>query len=234
MPSHPVSAASSRPSRRRAFGRALTLALALLVAFTALTGCARVRAALAVQPDDTVNGEIVVATPETGPDDPGPAISVPEEIADDVEVSAYRQEGYTGSLLRFSGLTFDQLGQLSAAAGQVGEKVQFSIRRAGNRLLVTGKADLTTVPVDKADFQLKITTPGEVLDTNGDAEAGTASWTFDAGKVGDVNAVISVADPNAPSPVSWTLFTATLVALAVGAVVLLARRTRNPPVHPRS
>ena len=116
MPSHPVSAASSRPSRRRAIGRALTLALALLVTLTALSGCARVRAALAVQPDDTVNGEIVVATPETGPDDPGPAISVPEEIADDVEVSAYRQEGYTGSLLRFSGLTFDQLGQLSAAA----------------------------------------------------------------------------------------------------------------------
>ena len=34
------------------------------------------------------------------------------------------------------------------------------------------------------------------------------------------------------SPVSWTLFTATLVALAVAAVVLLARRTRNPPVRP--
>jgi hypothetical protein len=108
--------------------------------------------------------------------------------------------------------------------------VQFSLRRAGNRLLVGGKADLTTVPVDKADFQLKITTSGEVLETNGDADAGTASWTFDAGKVGDVNAVIAVADPNAPSPTSWTLLTATLVVLACGVVVLLARRTRNPPV----
>ena len=186
-----------------------------------------------MQPDDTVNGEIVIATPETGPDDPGPAITVPEEIADDVDVSAYRQEGYTGSLLRFSGLTFDQLGRLSAAAGPAGERVQFSLRRAGNRLLVGGKADLTTVPVDKADFQLKITTSGEVLETNGDADAGTASWTFDAGKVGDVNAVIAVADPNAPSPTSWTLLTATLVVLACGAVVLLARRTRNPPVRPR-
>ena len=164
----PFPLATSRPALRRA----LTLALALLVAFTALSGCARVRAALAVQPDDTVNGEIVVATPETGPDDPGPVISVPEEIADDVDVSAYRQEGYTGSLLRFSGLTFDQLGRLSAAAGPAGEKVQFSLRRAGNRLLVNGKADLTTVPVDKADFQLKITTSGEVLETNGDADGG--------------------------------------------------------------
>ena len=36
----------------------------------------------------------------------------------------------------------------------------------------------------------------------------------------------------APSPVSWTFFMAVLVALAAGAVVLLARRTRNPPVRP--
>ena len=197
-PRTPSVAAAPRRIKNRAPGRALALALALLVVFTALSGCARVRAALAVQPDDTVNGEIVVATPETGPDDPGPAISVPEEIADDVDVSAYRQEGYTGSLLRFSGLTFDQLSRLSAAAGPAGERVQFSLRRAGNRLLVTGKADLTTVPVDKADFQLKITTSGEVLETNGDADAGTASWTFDAGKVGDVTAVIAVRRPERP------------------------------------
>jgi hypothetical protein len=211
--------------------RALTLALALLLALTALCGCARVRAALAVQPDDTVNGEVVVATPETGPDDPGPTITVPEEISDDVEVSAYRQEGYTGSLLRFSGLTFDQLGLLSAAAGPAGQKVQFALRRAGNRLIVTGKADLTTVPVDRADFQLKITTSGEVLETNGDADGGTASWTFDPGKVGDVNAVIDADDPNAPSPLNWALVTAFLVALCCAAVVLAARRTRNPPVR---
>ena len=48
-----------------------------------------------------------------------------------------------------------------------------------------------------------------------------------------MNAVIAVADPNAPSATSWTLLTATLVILACGAVVLLAHRTRNPPVRPR-
>lgn len=211
--------------------RALALALVLLVALTALSGCARVRAALAVQPDDTVNGEIVVATPEKGPDDRGPAITVPEDIADDVEVTPYRQEGYAGSLLRFTGLTFDQLATLSSAAGPIGEKVQFALRRIGNRLIVSGKADLTTVPVDRADFQLKITTSGEVLETNGDGEAGTASWTFDAGEVGDISAVIAVDDPNAPSPLNWTLLMTVVVALVIGGVVLLARRARNPPVH---
>jgi len=211
--------------------RALALVLALLLALFALSGCARVRAALAVQADDTVNGEIVVATPQTSADDKGPAIDVPEDIRNDVEVSAYRQEGYTGSLLRFSGLTFDQLGRLSAAAGPNGQKVQFALRRAGNRLIVSGKVDLTTVPVDKADFQLKITTSGEVLETNGDADGGTASWTFDPGKVGDVSAVIAADDPNAPSPLNWSFVTAGLVALACAAVVLAARRTRNPPVR---
>jgi hypothetical protein len=219
------------PSSPPTVRRALTLALALLMALTALSGCGRVRAALAVQADDTVNGEVVVATPATSADDAGPAISVPEEIRDDVEVTPYRQEGYTGSLLRFSGLTFDQLGLLSAAVGPSGEKVQFALRRAGNRLIVSGKADLTTVPVDKADFQLKITTSGEVLETNGDAEGGTASWTFDPGKVGDVSAVIAADDPNAPSPLNWALLTAGLVAACCLAVVLLARRTRNPPVR---
>jgi hypothetical protein len=219
---------SSRPSVPR---RTLPLVLALLVALTALSGCARVRAALAVQPDDTVNGEIVVATPETGPDDQGPPITVPDDLSDAVDVTPYRQEGYTGSLLRFSGVTFDELGDLTAAAGSAGEKVQFALRRAGNRLIVSGKADLTTVPVDRADFQLKITTPGEVLETNGDAEAGTASWVFDPGEVGDISAVIDVDDPNAPSPLNWTVLMVGLVGLVITGVVLLARRSRNPPLR---
>ena len=35
-----------------------------------------------------------------------------------------------------------------------------------------GAVDLTTVSVDKADFQLKISFPGEVLETNGEADVG--------------------------------------------------------------
>ena len=224
-------AAVPRSSRPSALLRALMLALALLVTLTAVSGCARVRAALAVQPDDTVNGEVVVATPETGPDDQGPPITVPDDLSDEVEVTRYRQEGYTGSLLRFTGLTFDQLAGLATAAGPAGEKVEFALRRAGNRLIVSGKADLTTVPVDRADFQLKITTPGEVLETNGDAEAGTASWVFEPGQVGDISAVIDVDDPNAPSPLNWTLVMTGLVGLAIAGIVLAARRTRNPPLR---
>jgi hypothetical protein len=207
------------------------LLIAVVLLGGLLGGCSRVRTALAVQPDDTVTGEIVIATPEQSPDDKGPAITVPPDLASDVDVAPYRQEGYTGSILTFSKLTFDQTATLTTVAGAPGEKVQFAMRRSGGRVLVTGSVDLTTVSADKADFQLKMSFPGQVVDTNGETDGGTVSWNFEAGKVGDVTAVVAFADPNAPSALNWTLGLAGLVALAAVAVILLARRYRNPPVQ---
>lgn len=204
--------------------------LGLLLAALALSGCARVQAALAVQPDDTVTGQIVVATPETGPDDKGPAIALPPDLASDVDVSAYRQDGFTGSVLRFDGLTFEQTAMLAQAAGPIGSKVRFEMRRAGSRVLIGGAVDLTTVPVDRADFQLKMNFPGQIVESNGDADSSEVAWTFTPGEVGDFSAVVTYPDPQAPSPVNWTLGLAAMVALAAAAVVLMARRTRNPPV----
>ncbi|MBW0115924.1 LppM family (lipo)protein [Pseudonocardia abyssalis] len=219
---------SSSPRRRPS---PVVLLVTLLVALLALSGCARVRAALAVQPDDTVRGEIVVATPEQSPEDPGPILTIPPGLTSSVEVSEYRQEGYAGSLVRFSDLTFPQVSELITAAGAPGEKVRLELRRAGNRVVVNGAVDLTSVDVDLSDFQLKIAFPGQVLDANGEADSGEVSWTFDAGEVGDIEAVVSFDDPDAPSPLNWSIGLFLVVALAAAAVVLLARRTRNPPVR---
>jgi hypothetical protein len=207
--------------------------LGLLLAALALSGCARVQAALAVQPDDTVTGQIVVATPEKGPDDPGPAIAVPPDLESDVSLTEYRQDGYAGSVVRFDGLSFEQTASLTRAVGPTGSKIRFEMRRAGSRVLVGGAVDLTTVSVDRADFQLKMNFPGQVLESNGDAGSSEVSWTFTPGEVGDFSAVVAYPDPQAPSPVNWTLGLAGVVALAAAAVVLLAHRTRNPPVSNR-
>jgi phosphatidylinositol mannoside-binding LppM-like protein len=207
--------------------------LGLLLAALALSGCARVQAALAVQPDDTVTGQVVVATPATGPDDPGPTITVPPDLESDVDVSEYRQDGYAGSVLRFEGLTFAQTAELTQAVGPVGSKIRFEMRRAGSRVLIGGAVDLTTVSVDRADFQLKMNFPGQVLESNGDADSSEVAWTFTPGEVGDFSAVVAYPDPQAPSPVNWTLGLAATVALAAAAVVLMARRTRNPPINNR-
>jgi hypothetical protein len=225
-----VQVPATNPGRRRVLP---VLLLVMLLAAALLSGCARVRAALAVQPDDTVTGEIVVATPPTSPTDKGPTITLPSALADRVTVTAYQQDNYTGSVLRFSRLPFDQVAALTAAAGPAGKQITFQMRRVGGRVLVTGAVDLTTVSVDRADFQLKISFPGTVIDSNGDIDDSTLSWVFTPGEVGDFNAVVAYADPHAPSPLNWTLLLAGLVAVTAGTVVLVARRSRNPPVSPQ-
>lgn len=232
MQSRPVAGPNDGRRRRRVLPLAVLAVLAVLVLSMA-GGCARVRTALAVQPDDTVTGEIVMATPQKAEDDPGPPVSLPEDLRSEVDATAYRQDGYVGSVLRFSGLRFDQVSELAGAGGPVaGQRTELTLRRTGNRVLVSGKVDLTTVPVDKADFQLKISFPGEVLDTNGDSDSGTVSWTFTPGQVGDISASVAYDDPGAPSAAGWTFALSVIVAAAAAAVVIVARRTRNPPVSP--
>jgi hypothetical protein len=209
------------------------LLLAVLLLSALLGGCARVRAALALQPDDTVTGELIFATPAKSPDDAGPSVALPPDLARAVDVSAYRQDGYAGSLLRFSKLSFSQVVALTHAAFPSGDRVQLNLRRAGGRVLVTGSVDLTTVSVDKADFQLKMSFPGRIVDTNGENDSGTVSWTFTPGEVGDISATVAYADPDAPSATKWTIALAGVVALAGLLVVVAARRARNPPVSPR-
>jgi hypothetical protein len=106
------------------------------------------------------------------------------------------------------------------------------MRRAGGRVLVTGLIDLTAVAVDKADFQLKMSFPGRIVEANGESDTGTVSWTFTPGEVGDINATIAYPDPDAPSVLNWTIGLGIIVAIAAVVVVLAARRTRNPPVSP--
>lgn len=195
-----------------------------------LGGCARVRTALAIQPDDSVTGEIVIGTPSKGPADKGPTVTLPPAVAPSITVSPYVQDGYVGSVLRFSRLSFDQVASVATALSPTGDPVQFRIRRVGGRILVTGAVDLTTVPVDRADFELKISFPGQVVETDGNADAGTVSWTFTPGEVGNISATVSAADPHAPSVLHWSLGLAGLVAVIALAVILVARRTRNPPV----
>jgi len=217
---------------RRSRAVALLLIVVLLLG-ALLGGCARVRAALAVQPDDTVTGELIFATPAKSADDAGPSVTLPPDLARAVEVSPYRQDGYAGSQLRFSKLSFGQDVALTHAAFPSGDRVQFNLRRAGGRVLVTGSVDLSTISVDKADFQLKMSFPGRVVDSNGETDSGTVSWTFTPGEVGDISATAAYADPNAPSALNWTIGLGGIVALAGLLVVVAARRARNPPVSPR-
>lgn len=222
--------ARARPPAGRRLTRPTAYVLLLALAAVLLSGCTRVRVAIAVQPDDTVSGEVVVATPSKGPDDQGPQLRVPPRLSDDAQVEPYADGEYVGSRLIFNGLTFEQFNGLNDVSSQAAGRYRLALDRVGGRVVLSGRADLTSIGVDKADFQLRMGVPGEIDSTNGESGRDTVSWQFTPGQVTDVRATLLHDDPSAPSPLRWTLLLALVVALTVVAVVRLASRDRNPPV----
>jgi hypothetical protein len=219
--------ARDRPQRIRRSTAVATLVLLALTVVGLLGGCTRVRTALAVQGDDTVAGEIVVATSGGPP----PTIVVPAPLAGRVTVTPYQAEGYQGSQLRFTGLRFDEVNSLASIAPQAQGRFRFALRRSGNLVVLNGQVDLTALPVDRADVQLKVAFPGEVVNSDGEIDSDAVSWVFSPGQVSEFNAVVSAPDPTAPSVGRWMLLIGAVVAAAVIGVVLLAKANRNPPVR---
>jgi hypothetical protein len=191
------------------------------------TGCVRVRAGLAVSPEDTVSGTIDIGTPDGAPGGNGPPLQVPSDLSGDVTVTRYEQDGYVGSHLSFEDLTFDDVSRLlPQISPTTSSAIRLQLRRAGDRVILSGQVDLTRVSAESADVQLKMAFPGTVRQTDGTVSQGVVGWTFAPGEVGEVNAVAEYPDPNAPSWVSWALLLTLVVLVAAGVVFALAAATR--------
>ena len=226
VPDPPSLTRETRSPTRTRCVTAIAAPLAVLVlALVSLVGCTRVQAALAVQSDDTVAGEVVIATVGGPPI----AITVPEPLAENVISSPYHQDGYQGTSLRFQDLTFDQVNSLVTVAPVANGRFRFALRRTGNLVALTGQVDLTAMPVDRADIQLKVAFPGEVVSSDGQVDGSQISWVFSPGQVNELNALVSAPDPAAPSTARWTMLVGAVVAATAIGMVLLARSRRNPP-----
>lgn len=210
--------------------------LACLLALVGLlgAGCVRVRGGMAISPDDRVSGTIDIATPDGAPGGSGPPLTVPSGLSGEVALARYEQDGYVGSRVTFTDLSFDDVSRvLPTISPTTTSAIRLTLRRVGDRVVLAGQVDLTRVTVESADVQLKIAFPGPVRQTDGTTAGGVVSWTFQPGSVGDVNAVADYPDPNAPSWVSWALLLLALVAVAVAVVVGLAAASRHP-LHSRA
>jgi phosphatidylinositol mannoside-binding LppM-like protein len=208
--------------RRRAWVLAGLLALLLLVP---LSGCTRIRTALAIQSNDTVAGDVVIAK-AGGPD---PPLTVPAALADRVRTTPYHQDGYSGATLEFTDLTFAEFNSLVTVAPQGKGRFTATLRRTGNLVVLSGQVDLTAMPVDQADVQLKVAFPGQLTSSNGQLDGNQVGWVFSPGEVDEYNAVINTPDPAAPSITRWLLLVGTVVLATSIGVVLMARAQRNPP-----
>ena len=126
------------------------------------TGCVRVRAGLAVSPQDTVSGTIDVGTPDGAPGGNGPPLQVPSDLVRRRHRHALR----AGRLHRlapvpFEDLSFDDVSRLlPQISPTTSSAMRLQLRRAGDRVILSGQVDLTRVSPESADVQLKIAFPG--------------------------------------------------------------------------
>ncbi|KOX22425.1 hypothetical protein ADK67_24225 [Saccharothrix sp. NRRL B-16348] len=194
-----------------------------LFALFALTGCVRLHAAMALSTDDRVSGEITAATPPTKENDPGPQLKVPNELASRVTTKPYLVDDYVGTQLSFNGLSFDEVHALSLATSASSSRYQLTFRRSGDLVTLSGSVDLTQVPPERADIQVKISFPGEIVDTNGrEEDNATIAWSPKPGQASMLNATVRYAGANSVSYMGWTLLVAGLTGGAALIVLILA------------
>ncbi|MGH3960613.1 LppM family (lipo)protein [Mycobacterium sp.] len=216
----------SLPARR---GRLLALLLLLLVVPTA-AGCVQIKASITISPDDLISGQVTAAVKPRNDKDAGPQFDSNLPFSQKVAISKYNRDGYVGSQAVFSDLTFAELPQL-ANMNPDAEGVNLTLRRAGNLVILEGRADLTTLTDPDADVQLSVAFPGPVTSTNGDrVDAEMVQWRLKPGVVSTMTAQARYTDPSTRSFRGAALWLGLSSIAVAGLVALLAwlGRDRSP------
>lgn len=200
-------------------GRAAASALA--VALLA-TGCLRAQVAAAVRGDDTVTGEVVIAT-LAEEKDAGAVLNPPPDMGSRVRAQPYRQDGYAGTRLLFTELTFEEFGRLNQVPGGQGNRLRFQLRRSGELVIFTGRVDLVQVAApDRVDVGVRMSFPGRITATNGRQAGNEITWRPPVGEITDLTATARYADPQVRPWTQWFALVGGLAGVVVLAVLLLA------------
>jgi hypothetical protein len=111
--------------------------------------------------------------------------------------------------------------------------VNLSLRRAGDLVILEGRADLTSLTDPDADVELSVAFPGTVTSTNGDrVDPDTVQWKLKPGAVSSLTAQARYTDPSTRSftgAALWLGLSSLVVAAAVGLLAWYSR-DRSPRV----
>jgi hypothetical protein len=210
----------------------MTALAMLLLVIPVLAGCLRVKASITISPDDLVSGDIVAAAKPRNDKDAGPQLDPNLAFSQKVAVSKYDRDGYVGSQAVFSDLTFAELPEL-ARMNPDAQGVNLSLRRAGDLVILEGRADLTSLNDPDADVELTVAFPGAVTSTNGDrADPDTVQWKLKPGVVSLLSAQARYTDPSTRSftgAALWLGLSSIFVAAVVGLLAWFGR-DRSPRV----
>jgi hypothetical protein len=210
--------------------RRLSALLLLVLILPIVVGCVRVRASITVSPDDRVSGQIIAAAKPRNSEDKGPQLLNTLPFSNKVSVTSYERDDYVGSQALFSDLTFAELPQL-ANMNRDSAGVDISLRRAGDLVILEGRADLTSLNDPDADVSLSVSFPGDVTSTNGNqVSSDIVEWKLKPGIVSTMSAQARYTDPSARSftgAAIWMGIGAFLVAAILAGVAWMAR-DRSP------
>jgi hypothetical protein len=213
------------PARLRTTRLLALLLLILIVPMAA--GCVRVRASMTVSPDDRVSGQIIAAAHPRDDNDKGPQLLNTLPFSSKVSVSNYERDDYVGSQAVFSDLTFAELPQL-ANMSRDAAGVDISLRRAGDLVILEGRADLTSLAAPDADVSLSVSFPGEVTSTNGDqVSSDIVEWKLKSGVVSTMSAQARYTDPSARSFTGAAIWLGLGAFIAAGVLAGLAWKSRD-------
>jgi hypothetical protein len=210
--------------------RRLAAMTMLLLVIPVLAGCVRIKASITISPDDLVSGEIIAAAKPRNANDAGPQLDPNLAFNQKVAISTYDRDGYVGSEAVFSDLTFAELPEL-ANMNSDAQGVNLSVRRAGDLVILEGRADLTSLTDADADVELTVAFPGSVTSTNGDrVDPETVQWKLKPGIVSMMSAQARYTDPSTRSFRGAALWLGLSSLVVAGVVALLAwySRDRSP------
>jgi len=216
------------------------LALLGMLLVLALAGCVRFQADLKLNPDDTVNGTIIVAVVTDDDDESREEASagadrIAEALlpglrgADGVTASAYDQDQYVGTKFDMSNTPID-------AFSGGGSEGALSLTREGSEFAFSGTLDFTPddgetqidPDDDTSNITVAVTFPGEVYEHNGELSGTTVTWSGTLESKIDMEARGSAV---ATAPPAWLwLVAAAATLLIVIAIVIVVVRTRRTPL----
>ncbi len=218
--------------RRRILPRILAVGVLVL----ALAGCVRFQADLTLNPENTVDGSIVVAvlvsedTDEAREQSLAAADQIEADLlgslrdASGVTTSEYEQDDYIGSRIVFDDVALD------AFSGQSDDSLK--IVREDDEYIFTGALDFSgeSVPADDTaegddNLTVSVTFPGEVNDHNGELSGTTVSWSTSVDQRLEMSARGS-ATPAGP-PILLIVGIALVVLLVIAAVVAVLLFVRS-------
>jgi hypothetical protein len=219
--------------RRRILPRILAVGVLVL----ALAGCVRFQADLTLNPENSVDGAIVVAvlvsedTDEAREQALAAAAQIETELlgslrdASGVSTSDYSQDDYLGSRIVFDDVSLD------AFSGQSEDSLK--IVRDGDEYVFTGALDFgdESTPSEDSDdddnLTVAVTFPGTVTEHNGNLAGTTVSWSTAIDQRLEMSAR-GAAIPAGP-PLLLIVAIALVVLLVIAAVVavLLLVRARS-------